>query len=329
MTRCRHALLLCVTLWCLAPCTRAAAPGPNALTTPVTASWTGLPLRQVAARLSEIGGVAVVIDRRLDPDTSITLDASGEPLADVLDRVAAAARADVAMYAGHVRLVHHGAGAAALAAAERLRSTELEALGKRLDAGADTAWSWPDGAVPRDLVATAASQAGIVIEGLDELPHDHFPAASLPPLALADRLDLLLAHFDRRIAWQPRRGQRAGMPVFSIVALPAAATEPPAARQRPPRRRDPPRPAREPGSTYTLTVAAPLDELLSTLARRFGLTLELDRAALARAGVAPAEIVRLELKAATREQLLDAICAPRALVWRIEGDTLSVSAASR
>ena len=78
---------------------------------------------------------------------------------------------------------------------------------------------------------------------------------------------------------------------------------------------------------YTLTVAATLEELLSTLARRFGLELALDGAGLARAGVAPAEIVRLELKDVSREQLLDAICAPRQLAWHIEGDTLSVSAA--
>ena len=82
-------------------------------------------------------------------------------------------------------------------------------------------------------------------------------------------------------------------------------------------------------TTYTLTVAAPLDELLATLARRFGLTLDLDHPALARVGVAPGEIVRLELRDAPRDALLDAITKPRGLTWLIEGGSLSISAAPR
>lgn len=301
----------------------------RALATPVTATWAGLPLRQVAARLAEIGGIAIVVDRRLDPDTSITLDISAEPLDAVLARVAEAAQADAVPYAGHVRLVPRG-GAAALAAAEQMRATELRAAGASLRTRATKAAtsSWEDGAVPRELVARAAAEAGIEIDGLDALPHDHFPQARLDALTHADRLDLLLAHFDRRVEWRLRPGPRGERPMVALVGLPAAvAPAPPALHKTPPRR---PGKAAPPGggpATYTLTVAAPLDELLSTLARRFGLELALDRPGLARAGVAPAEIVRLELKDVSREQLLDAICAPRQLTWHIEGDTLSVSAA--
>lgn len=323
-------LLVCAALACHGVA-GAADPVSRALAMPVTADWTGLPLRQAAGRLAETGGVAVVVDRRLDPDTSIALHASAEPLDDVLARVADAARADVAPYAGHVRLVARG-GAAPLAAAEQLRAKELQRLESRLGAVVRTKaeWSWPDGAVPRDLIASAAAEAGIAIDGLEQLPHDHFAAARLPPHTLADRLDLVLAHFDRRVAWQPRPHQPGGGPSFSLVALPhgeaAASHGPP---QRAPRPAQQPRPARDTASTYTLKVAAPLDELLATLARRFGLTLALDRVALTRAGVAPAEIVRLELEDASREELLDAICTPRGLAWRIESDTLSVSAANR
>jgi hypothetical protein len=177
-------------------------------------------------------------------------------------------------------------------------------------------------------MALAAAEGGIKIDGLDALPHDHFPQTRLPSLTLADRLDLLLAHFDRRVEWRLRPGPRGEWPMVTIVGLPAVvAPAPPALHSTPPRR---PGKAAPPGggpATYTLTVAAPLDELLSTLARRFGLTLALDRPGLVRAGVAPAEIVRLALKDVSREQLLDAICAPRHLAWHIDADTLSVSAA--
>lgn len=324
-----HGIALVAAL--AAPMAPAADAVARALATPVTATWTGLPLRAAADRLAEIGGAAVVVDRRIDPDTPVDLDAAGETLADVLTRAANAAAAEATAYAGHVRLVPRGRGAALLAA-ERLRADELRALAPRFRAAilASRPSSWPDGAVPREIIADAAAQAGIVIAGLDDLPHDHFPAAQLPPLPLAHRIDLLLAHFDRRVEWKPRvaRGEQAA--VYPIVAIADAKDDASNAALLPLASPSPaPAQADAAKTTYTLTVAAPLDELLATLARRLALTLDLDRPSLTRVGVAPGEIVRLELRDASREQLLDAILKPRGLTWRIEEQTLSVSAAPR
>lgn len=310
---------------------RAAEAVARALATPVTATWTKLPLRAAADRLSEIGGIAIVVDRRIDPDTLVSLRAEGDTLADVLIRVAAAAGAEAAAYAGHVRLVPVGRGAA-LAAAERRRADELRRLPSRFRpaALARRETLWPDGAVPREIVADAAAEAGIVIAGLDDLPHDHFPAAQVSQLPLADRVDLILAHFDRRIEWKPRvaRGSdEVAYPLVTIADVDADAGGGPLLPE--PSASPAPGRAGAGATTYTLAVAAPLEELLAALARRFSLTLDLDRAGLARAGVAPGEIVRLELRDASRDQVLDAIAKPRGLAWRIEGDTLSVSGATR
>lgn len=310
---------------------RAAEAVARALATPVTATWTKLPLRAAADRLSEIGGIAIVVDRRIDPDTLVSLRAEGDTLADVLIRVAAGAGAEAAAYAGHVRLVPVGRGAA-LAAAERRRADELRRLPSRFRpaALARSETLWPDGAVPREIVADAAAEAGIVIAGLDDLPHDHFPAAQVSQLPLADRVDLILAHFDRRIEWKPRvaRGSdEVAYPLVTIADVDADAGGGPLLPE--PSASPAPGRAGAGATTYTLAVAAPLEELLAALARRFSLTLDLDRAGLARAGVAPGEIVRLELRDASRDQVLDAIAKPRGLAWRIEGDTLSVSGATR
>lgn len=300
----------------------------RALATPVSATWAGLRVREAAARLAELGGCAIVIDRRLDPDTTITLTAADEPLADVLAALAAATDGDVATYAGHLRLVPRG-HATPLRAADAARTAEVKAVTatvrSRLKAQAEMAW--PDGAVPRDLVAALLADARLSLTGVTDLPHDHFPAATLPPLRLADRIDLILAHFDRRVAWRAPAG--AGAAGYEIVPLGAAGpaeTVTPASPARP--RHDRPRPPADAAATYTLTVAAPLDELLTTLATRFGLVLELDAASLRQKGVAPGEIVRLNVRDASRDQLLDAILGPRGLAWRIEGRSLAVSAAA-
>lgn len=297
------------------------APAPAAPT--IDAHWTGVPLREVATRLTTLGGVAIVVDRRIDPSAAITLAATAEPLEQVLAAVATQGTAEVALLDGHARIAPADAAARARAG-ESAREQEIRRLEPKLQrlAQARRAWAWPDGAEPRELLAAAASEAGIALEGLGALPHDHFPSADMPPLPLAERLDLVLAHFDRRVEWKnfAAPGQQ---PMFRIV--PIATTASAAVRKPPWRpRTTPPQRSSDVAHTYSLRVAAPLDELLATLARRFGLTLEFDREVLEQRGIAPREIVRLDVKDASREALLDAILDPLGLGWRIEGTTLRV-----
>ena len=58
------------------------------------------------------------------------------------------------------------------------------------------AWKWEDLAEPRRLLDELAKQAGVTVSNPEMIPHDLWPAASLPPLAWTDRLSLLLAGFD-------------------------------------------------------------------------------------------------------------------------------------
>jgi len=299
------------------------SPAPAART--IDADWTGVPLREVTRRLTSLGGVAIVVDRRIDPSTAITLVAFAEPLEEVLAAVATQGAAEVALLDGHARIAP--AHAAALArAGEAARAQEIRRLEPTLQrlAQARRSWAWPNGAQPRELLAAAAAEAGIAIEGLDAVPHDHFPSADMPPLPLAERLDLVLAHFDRRVEWKKIFNPAGQRPMFRIV--PIAATASGAVRNAPwsPRATLPQRTPHV-ATTYSLRVAAPLDDLLATLAKRFGLTLQLDRAGLEQRGIAPREIVRLDVKDASREALLDAVLDPLGLGWQIEGTTLRVA----
>ncbi len=289
---------------------------------PVHATWTAQPVRLVAAQLSRLAGKPVVLDRRLDPTTAITLVAAGEPCDAVLTAIATRAGGQVIDLAETIRIAPPAVTGRCVAA-EQTRAQEISRLPKpqRNALAEAAAWQWPAGSRPRDLVATAAAEAGIKIDGLDRIPHDHFPAADLPPLTLADRLDLILFHFDLRMAWS--RSPTGARPRGSIVSLPdatAAAAAPPA--KRPPRQRPP-----QPSGTqqvYTLRLEAPLEEALTAISRQLSLRLDLDVASLAAQGIAPREIARADVRSATRDALLDAILTPLALSWRIHEGTLRV-----
>jgi hypothetical protein len=320
------AVAFAFTLACAAPGSLGADAPAAGLDAGVRASWTRLPVRQWADRAGTIAGMPVIVDRRIDPGLAITLDCRGEPLGAVLDRVAALANARAEPLASTIRIVpvpRAGWAAASEAAREGVIAKLPTASRRALRARA--AWTWPDAARPRDLVADAAAAGGVVVSGLDAIPHDHFPAASLPPLSLAERLDLVLAHFDLRVEWTAGGG--------AIVPLVAPASDAPAAAVSPRGPRPAERPRRDGKKTvtvrdvYSLRVEAPLDQALDAIAPRLGVAaVELDRESLAARGVAPGEIVRIDVHEVSRDELLDAIVKPLGLAWSITGDRLRVTA---
>lgn len=293
----------------------------------VTALWTALPLRDWASRSSTLAGRPVIVDRRLDPDATVTRDCRAEPLDTMLAAVATSVGGSVEPLRSWIRIAP-AAAAGRAARGEQDRAAEIAALpaAARAPLAARRAWSWAEGARPRDLVTAAAVEAGLTVTGLPAVPHDHLPAAALPPLSLAERLDLVLAHYDLRVAWSVGDGTTAAgavVPLAAAAPRPAGVADhaPPQPAGRPPRG-----PQRRTTDRYTLTLDAPLDEALRALAPRLGLEVELDRASLAARGILPGEIVRAAVTDATREQLLDAIVSPLGLRWRIDGGRLLVDA---
>jgi hypothetical protein len=289
---------------------------------PVRASWKALPLRDWSSRAAELAGAPVILDRRLDPDTPVTFAGNGQPLRNAMAAIAAAADAEVAELRSSIRIVPRGRSELC-ERAEDARDRELTRLPAEPRAAlrARGPWAWPMAARPRDLVAAVTAEAGVApLDGIADLPHDHFPAAELPAMSRAEKIDLVLAHFDRRVEWRTVGGAARGTIVPLDTNLP-----PP---RRTPARKPAARKPRQPQvDVFSLRAAAPLEEILRALAGQFGLELELDRDSLRGRGISPREIVRADVRDVSREQLLDRVLGPVGLAWRIEGQRLHVHAA--
>lgn len=318
--RLRRAAWACATAALLAGGPPAAAArAADQLATPVRGSWTRLPLRQWAERMSTLAGLPVVVDRRIDPTTPVTLDAEGVPLGTVLDRVAADLGVRVERLASSVRLVPPAAVGRATAA-EAARTAELRRLpaDMRMPLAARATWGWEAAAEPRAVLSRLATDAGVRIAGVDRVPHDHLPAAALPPLSVAERIDLLLADYDLRAAWTADGGEVVPAVDKAAPAGPTAGRPAIQPRRRP--TEDPPE------ERHTLRLEAPLDQAVAALARRFALAPEIDAASLAARGIAAAEIVRVRVDNVTRDELFDAVVEPLGLAWSIDGGALRVFA---
>jgi hypothetical protein len=328
----RHAVLLAVVI--LLAVTGMVSLGPAAsgrepsaapaagLDAAVHASWTGLPLREWAARMTTLAGLPIILDRRIDPMRPVTLTGRGETVGTVLDRVAAETGATVEEVGSTIWIVPlDRTGQAARAAADRqLRMAKLPPpLRRTLTATAPL--TWPAGARPGDLVDRLATAARLELDGRAAIPHDHLPANALPSLSLAERLDLVLAQVDRRIVWNDRGGRIVAIDE-EVGAEPARRT--PAARKSAGRTPAGSTPGRR--DEYTLRLEAPLEEALAALARQLDLEFELDTASLTAHGIARGEIVRADVTDVSRDALFDAILQPVGLSWLIEGRTLRVFA---
>jgi hypothetical protein len=298
----------------------------------VRGSWIGTPLREWSTRVSAFTGRPVIVDRRLDPDLRVSFTARGEPAQDVVRRVAESAGAAVDELEGSIRLVPPAsAGLAAGAEAESRAARRRLSVRARSLLDTRQAWRWPAGSRPRDLVAAAAAEAGVTLTGLESLPHDHFPAADLPPLSLAERLDLVLAHFDHHVAWTSDGDLPRGE-ITPIVAGAARGLRPGTAAAVPPLSAGSSRSGAGPKSAgqavFTLRLEAPLDQAVAAIADQLGLEPVIDEPSLRAGGIATKEIVRATVTNASREQLLDAMLHPSGVEWEISAGQLRVSAAS-
>lgn len=195
--------LLCCAI---AQSTAAAEPPAPAATTqelqrrlaePISVAWSGATLRDALATQGRLRGIAVLVDRRVDPGLVLELTTADQPMRAVLEQVAAMHRLGISFF-GPVVVVGPPAAMGDLRTVAALRQQETQTLvidlRNALTRKAPMAWN--DLAEPRTLLAQAAAEARLTVANAELLPHDLWPAAELPPLTLLERLTLLTAPFD-------------------------------------------------------------------------------------------------------------------------------------
>ena len=159
--------------------------------------WAENPLRRAIHNLSQAQGVAMLVDRRVDPDQKCDLQFSGVPLRAAIEEIAHRCDLGISLF-GPVVYLGPPEATARLRTLAALREDDV----RRLPEPAARRFSqlkpfkWDDLATPRELLQQLAKQNGIELANLELVPHDLWAAADLPPLSLADRLTLVAIQFD-------------------------------------------------------------------------------------------------------------------------------------
>lgn len=159
--------------------------------------WSGVPLRKVIRTLSATQQIAVLIDRRVDPDQPVDLTLGAVTVEGLLQQVAEDRGLGLTRI-GAVTYLGPAETTATLRTLATLRHDDVAKLppGAAAALRRSESLAWDDFAAPRELLGRLAESAGMRLQGIQQVPHDLWAAADLPALPLVDRLTLIAVQFN-------------------------------------------------------------------------------------------------------------------------------------
>lgn len=183
----------------------------------------GAELRPLLQRVATERGVALTLDRRVDPGTRIDSELPPLRLRDALGKIASAANC-VSLVVGDTVFIGPREGTGNLRTLIALRDAELnESVGLPPVRGSELrrAWTfaWDDLDRPSELVLVAAQHWALQVEGLNRVPHDLWAAGRLAGVNAVDALSLLLVQFGLTFEWTTDRAGVRIVPIPDAVAI--------------------------------------------------------------------------------------------------------------
>lgn len=299
-------------------------PAASQLRRRVTLSWKDQELGAALARLNETQRLPIWIDRRVDVSASVNLTADNQPVAEVLDDLAAEQQSAAVVFRGVVYFGPQQTAAALPQLASRARTTIAKLPpATRAKWLASAAWECPRLSQPRLLIERMVGNVGATLENVERLPHDVWPARSLPAMPTVDRVVLLLAGFDLtcKIAADGRRVSLEPIDYESArIASPPQST-----RQRAHAKQASARPRGDGKQVFTLTLAnQPVGAVIDQLAKQLDLQVDWETGSATKTENARNTLTSCDVHEASLDDLLDAVLTPASLRADRDEKTLTI-----
>ena len=173
---------------------------------PLSGSWTNVELRTLLNKLASKAGIAILLDRRVDPTTTIPVEIVNRSLKDGLEEMARKRGAGISI-PDNVVFMGPPSAVSRLRTLIELRSAELQSKTnpvperRRNSLARRHTFSWGDLDTPAEILKQIADHHQLPIRQLDRVPHDLWAGNSLPSVTAAEALSLVLIQFDLTFAW--------------------------------------------------------------------------------------------------------------------------------
>jgi hypothetical protein len=171
----------------------------------VGVNWSGIPLRRALTNLGRNQRVAIMLDRRVDPDQGVDFSASNTPFIDLVRGVANKCGLGVSRV-GPVLYLGPESTTQKLATLVELRRDDVRSLAPatRQILLKPMPTQWRLLTTPRQIARQLSSETRIRFYRIEEqIPHDLWPAGDLPPMGFAERTSLLGAGFGMTFEFSP------------------------------------------------------------------------------------------------------------------------------
>lgn len=186
---------------------RAASEFRTAVSTPLTASWDNVPLRDLLRSVSTNQRVSILLDRRLDPTTTVRLALREQSLIDGVQELAAHLDSDLAL-PGNVVYVGPATSARWLRTAIAQREAELtDGVLPVSERRQIALWNrktmlWSPLDSPREIVDRIAQRYELTVTNPERIPHDLWAGGALPHATAAEALLCVLIQYDLDFRWE-------------------------------------------------------------------------------------------------------------------------------
>ncbi|MBI5761056.1 MAG: STN domain-containing protein [Planctomycetales bacterium] len=190
----------------------AGKPFTDALERSLSGTWENLSLRAITTRVGTTQRVALLLDRRLDPDLELSAQAQNQTTLNCLRDLVSVQQGN-AVAVGNTIYLGPTTACGRLRTLIELRRDELSdsANGaakvpqrRMFDLNKRTTIRWEDLEPPREIVRKIAEQFALKVEQLELVPHDLWAGATLPQATASEALSLVLIQFDLTFEWLDR-----------------------------------------------------------------------------------------------------------------------------
>ena len=182
----------------------------------------GISLRQAVQHLRIDTGIAIVLDRRVDPSRLVDTSTEYATTRNSISAFAESATAS-ASFGDDFVVIGPVVATTRFRTLVAINRKSILNMRRELDAelyqslGKSRDWSWPDLAEPRQLIVWATTGLGTTVDNPEMIPHDLWATVTLPPLAFADFATLVLNQFDLNFEFTPQGTLRIVPGVESVV----------------------------------------------------------------------------------------------------------------
>ena len=182
----------------------------RALRQPISVTNKSDALRGMLTNFSTAYNVAIMLDRRLDPTRTPSINLQNQPFNTAVESIASSVGAG-AVVVGDTIVIGPLNAVGNLPSLIKKRSAEIssseagiprfrrsELTNRRIT------MHWNDLDEPSQILVAAADRFGLTVANPERIPHDLWPGNTVPEASAVEALSLLLIQFDLTFEWQDR-----------------------------------------------------------------------------------------------------------------------------